>query len=159
MKVFLKENYREVVAGGPIRSVQVDVDGRPYVLCTTSEAKALRAMRMVEEVDAVEVPPAEERIIVYDTAVEAPPVEEITVEETDVVGDEEEEPVSIDDLVEEPVSIDDLELPVNVSNILRHAGFETVESLVGETVESLVKVNGIGKKTAEKIVTRVAKFS
>jgi len=80
------------------------------------------------------------------------------VEETDVVGDE-EEPVSIDDLVEEPVSIDDLELPVNVSNILRHAGFETVESLVGETVESLVKVNGIGKKTAEKIVTRVAKFS
>lgn len=71
-----------------------------------------------------------------------------------------EEPVEtvdsvLDETRVEPLSVGDLDLPSQVVEILKDAGFFTVGQLAKETEASLVKISGIGRTRAEQILDAV----
>ena len=63
---------------------------------------------------------------------------------------EDEEPVSI--------SIDELELSVRSSNCLKRAGINSTSDLEGFTVERLMKVRNLGRKSMDEIILRLKDY-
>lgn len=55
-----------------------------------------------------------------------------------------------------PVSIDELDLSVRSNNCLRRAGINTVDELVQKTLEDLMKVRNLGKKSLDEIVKKLS---
>ena len=181
IRVYLKENYGEIVANGPIRVAEIDKQGRPFVNCTPVEAQALQLMKMVETsfVKKMVIPhPPLGGIgvnsesffhsIERDIGIDAPPVEEVVVEDLDVERDsvdappvmeevdELEEEVEVASLIKNPDPVSQLGLPSNINKVLIDAGYDSVESLVGVDVSTLFQIRGIGKVTAIKIHSLVA---
>ena len=56
---------------------------------------------------------------------------------------------------EEPVPIEKLTLSVRSYNALKQAGLDTVQELIGKTVEELLTLRNLGGKSAEEIVKEV----
>jgi len=181
IRVYLKENYGEIVANGPIRVAEIDKQGRPFVNCTPVEAQALQLMKMVEtsfiKKMVIPRPPlggigvnSESffHSIERDIGIDAPPVEEVVVEDLDVERDsvdappvmeevdELEEEVEVASLIKNPDPVSQLGLPSNINKVLIDAGYDSVESLVGVDVSTLFQIRGIGKVTAIKIHSLVA---
>ena len=56
------------------------------------------------------------------------------------------------------IPIKDLPLSVRARNSLTHNGYEFASQLVGITCDELMKLQNVGKKTAEEVLTYIEKF-
>lgn len=79
--------------------------------------------------------------------------EEVTVAEAERILLQHEE--TKNDLVGKYTEIVDLDLSVRSINCLRRAGFKTVEELANLTVEKLMKIRNLGRKSLKEILEKL----
>lgn len=53
------------------------------------------------------------------------------------------------------MNIDELELTVRSYNCLKRAGINTVEELIGKTVDDMMKVRNLGRKSLEEVIAKL----
>lgn len=63
--------------------------------------------------------------------------------------------IPVDDVLYTSVPIDNMELSVRAYNCLKRAGFDTVEDLRGVTVDRLMRVRNLGRKSMEEVIAKL----
>lgn len=66
--------------------------------------------------------------------------------------------IPVDDILDTDVPIDNMELSVRAYNCLKRAGFDTIESLRGVTVDRLMRVHNLGRKSMKEVINKLAEW-
>ena len=176
VRVYLNDDYREVIAGGPIRKVRCDMSQestRYYVNVTEKEAYILAKMDMTigpvigsdespeQEAEAPErdlgIPEVETpEVETPEQDVEFPssgmgiveiPEQEIELPSPRKVDEEDDEPE--EEHIPEADHVSVLtKLTTSARKALSNSEYHTVGLVAISSVDDLVKVKGVGKKTA-----------
>ena len=54
------------------------------------------------------------------------------------------------------ITIEELDFSVRTYNCLKRAGINTVEDIIGKTFEQISKVENLGKKSLDEIISKLA---